>query len=88
MQLQRKFTIFEKQELNITPKPTKNKTKEALEATRVKETIEAQKAEKVKEVFKKARRLKWLRWMKRKKATMPEWLQRPNMIKMDKEDKG
>ena len=45
------------QELNITPKPTKNKTKEALKATQDKEEKEAKKAKEVEEAN-KAKRLK------------------------------
>ena len=36
-----------KQELNITPKPTKNKTREALKATQAKEAKRAKEAKKV-----------------------------------------
>ena len=35
-----------KQELNITPKPTKNKTREALKATQAKEAKRAKEAKK------------------------------------------
>ena len=37
-----------KQELNITPKPTKNKNKEALKATQAKENKEEKEAKKPK----------------------------------------
>ena len=35
--------FLKKQELNITPKPTKNKTKEALKATQAKEAKEVKR---------------------------------------------
>ena len=41
-----------KQELNITPKPTKNKTKEALKATQAKEEKKAKKAKEAEEAKK------------------------------------
>ena len=40
--------FFGEQELNITPKPTKNKTKEALKATQAKEAKEAKEVKKAK----------------------------------------
>ena len=49
---------FVKQELNITPKPAKNKTKEALKATQAKKEKQAKKAKEAEEAnkAKKARR--------------------------------
>ena len=44
--------IWHKQELNVTPKPTKNKTKEALKATQAKEEKEAKKAKEAEEANK------------------------------------
>ena len=46
------ISFQEKQELNITPKPTKNKTKEALKATQAKEEKEAKKAKEPEEANK------------------------------------
>ena len=41
--------VYIKQELNITSKPTKNKTKEALKATQAKKAKEEKQAKKAKE---------------------------------------
>ena len=46
------FSTFKKQELNITPKPTKNMTKEASKATQAKKTKEAKDAKRIKRLKK------------------------------------
>ena len=68
----------QKQELNITPKPTKNKTKEALKATQAKERLNRKKR------LKRLTRPKRLKRLKRLKESI--WNFREEKMETDKGD--